>query len=378
MVRMIRSLMAIAIGIGVATPVASIAEPTTRTGTETVFVMTNNANKNEVLAYTRTAYGEFFENHRYATGGRGSGGVNDPLGSQGSLTLSADHSWLFAANAGSGTVSVFRVLRGALILTDNAPSDGSEPVAVAQRQNLVYVLNAAGSGSVVGFYLGYNGRLQEIRDSTTYLSAAGAGGASITISPDGQFLAVTERVANNIDLFRIQPNGTLAPIVVNPSAGPGTFAAAFAPDGKLIVSETGPAGAVNASAISSYLVSQDGTLTAVSQSVPTFGSANCWNAITPDGQYVYVSNAASSTISGFTIGKNGSLSPIGATVVGTNPAGSGNLDIAVSGDGKFVFTLNSAGGTIGVFGIQADGTLNNLNEIEGLPKSVGYNGIAAL
>jgi 6-phosphogluconolactonase (cycloisomerase 2 family) len=375
MVRMIRGLMAIAIGIGVAAPVASIAEPITGTGN--FYVMTNDASRNEVIAYKRVGYGEFIESHRYYTGGRGSGGVNDPLGSQGSLTLSADHALLFAANAGSGTVSVFRVFGGILLLTDTEPSGGSEPVAVAQRQNLVYVLNAAGSGSVVGFYLGNNGRLQQIKDSTMYLSAAGTGGASITISPDGQFLAVTEKVANSIDIFRIEGNGKLAPIVVNQSADPGTFAALFAPNGKLIVSETGPAGAVNASTISSYSVLPDGKVSAISQGVPTFGMANCWNAITPDGKRVYVSNAASSTISGFTIGKDGSLTPIGSTVVGSNPQGSGNLDIAVSGDGKFVYTLNSAGGTVGVFGVQADGTLSNLGEIEGLPKSVGYNGIAA-
>jgi hypothetical protein len=38
----------------------------------------------------------------FPTGGRGSGGVTDPLGSQGSLTLSQDHSLLFAVNARNG------------------------------------------------------------------------------------------------------------------------------------------------------------------------------------------------------------------------------------------------------------------------------------
>jgi 6-phosphogluconolactonase len=376
MVRGIRGLVTIMLGAGLISPAVSIAQHTT--GTTTVFVMTNNADKNEIIAYERAADGGLLESHRYDTEGRGSGGVTDPLGSQGSLTLSSDHSLLFAANAGSGTVSVFRVQHGGLSFVDKTPAGGSEPVAVAQWQNLVYVVDAAGSGNVVGFYLRHDGRLQPIQNSTAFLSASGAGGASITISPDGQFLVVTERVANNIDVFRIQADGTLAKTVISPSAGPGAFAASFAPDGKLLVSETGPAGTVNTSAISSYSVLPGGTLSAVSQSVPTFGSANCWNAITPDGKYVYVSNSASSTISGFTIGKGGNLTPIGATVVGSNPAGSVNLDIAVSGDGKYLYSLNSGAGTIGVFAIQSDGTLNNVDEIQGLPKSVGFNGIAAL
>jgi Tol biopolymer transport system component len=65
------------------------------------------------------------------------------------------------------------------------------------------------------------------------------GESSISISPDGQTLAVEERLTSNIDTFHINPNGTLGSIVVNPSAGVGAFSGRFAPDGKLIVSETG-------------------------------------------------------------------------------------------------------------------------------------------
>src|SRR5579884_47686 len=52
-----------------------------------VFVMTNNADANEVIAYERTPNGTLQSPHKYSTGGRGSGGTVDPLGSQGSLTL---------------------------------------------------------------------------------------------------------------------------------------------------------------------------------------------------------------------------------------------------------------------------------------------------
>lgn len=377
MIRFTRGLLTIMAGVGLMTPMICAAE--SASNAETVFVMTNAADKNEVIAFHRASDGSFSEGNRYDTGGRGSGGVTDPLGSQGSVTLSQDHSFLFVANAGSGDVSVFRVLpNGFLFLTDREPSGGSEPLAVTQRQNLVYVLNAAGPGTVAGFQLDNWGHLRPIKNATAFLTASGSGGASISISPDGQFLAVNERIANNNDLFSIHPDGTLGPIVVNPSASPGTFSARFAPDGNLIVSETGPANASDASAISSYSVLAGGTLSVVSQSVPTFGNANCWNAITPDGTKVYVSNSASSTIAGFAIGKGGALTPIGSTIVATEPAGSTNIDLTTSGDGKYVYTLNSGTGTIGVFAIQSNGTLNNLGEIQGLPKSAGMNGIAAL
>jgi 6-phosphogluconolactonase len=115
----------------------------------------------------------------------------------------------------------------------------------------------------------------------------------------------------------------------------------------------------------------------VSQGVPTLGAANCWNVVTPDGRWVYVSNAGSSTISGFAIGSKGTLTPLPGTVVGENPAGATNLDIAVSADGKYLYTLNSGSGTIGSFAIQQNGTLTNIGEAGDLPIFAGFNGIAA-
>lgn len=340
-----------------------------------VFVMTNDADANAVVAYERTPYGTLQSPHRYETGGRGSGGTVDPLGSQGSLTLSEDGSLLFAANAGSGTVSVFRVLGSRLALIDRTPSGGSEPNAIAQHGRLVYVLNTAGSSSVVGFRL-FDGKLVRIPESQRFLSGNFANSASLAFSPDGRFLVVTERTSNSIDVFRVQPDGRLSAIAVNPSAGPGAFAAVISPNGTVIVAETG-AGGPASSAASSYTIAPDGKLLPVSVSVPTLGAANCWNVVTPDGRFVYMSNAGTSSIAGFEIGARGTLRPIGSTIVGMNPAGSANLDITVSSDGRFLYSLNAATGAVGMFGIVNDGSLVNLGTVGGLPAAAGLNGIAA-
>jgi 6-phosphogluconolactonase (cycloisomerase 2 family) len=342
--------------------------------------MSNAASKNEVIAFERAANGTLGESVSYDTHGRGSGGITDPLESQGSLTLSHDRSLLFAVNAGSGDITIFNVHKShALSFLSKTPSGGAQPSAIAEFNGLVYVLNSGGAGSLVGFHLDNGGRLEQIKNSTAFLTGTTTGGASLAFSPDGQFLVATERVANNIDVFHIQPDGTLSPIVVNPNPAPGTFSVAFAPEGAAIVSETGPAGATNGSTISSYKVNANGTVTAITHSLATFAAGNCWNAITPDGRWVYVSNSGSDNISGFNIGKDGSLTPIGGTVLGNNPSGSHNVDIAVSADGKFVYTINSQSGNIGVFAInQQDGSLTSLGQAGDLPKSVGFNGIAAL
>jgi 6-phosphogluconolactonase (cycloisomerase 2 family) len=340
--------------------------------------MTNAADRNEVISSNRAADGSLQENRRFATGGRGSGGNNDPLESQGSLTLSQDHRLLFAVNAGSGEISVFRVHGADLSLADKELSGGSEPNAVAQNGHLVYVLNAGGSSNVVGFQLNDDGRLRQIPNSLSFLSTNTSGAASLAFSPNGQFLLVTERETNDIDVFSVQSNGTLSPIVINPSAGPGVFSVSFAPNGTALVVETGPAGGTNASAITSYAVASNGTLTPISTSVPTLGAATCWNAITPNGEWVYTSNAGTSTISGFTIAANGALIPLSGTVLGTNPTGATNLDIAVSSDSKFLYSLDGKIGMISVFGIGPEGLLTNLGTIGGLPANVGFNGIAAI
>src|SRR3984885_12325577 len=257
MSRVTRSLLMIMLAIGAASPILCAGQGN---NTGAVFIMTNDAKKNQVIAYERAANGTLSDGIAYNTNGRGSGGTTDPLESQGSLTLSQDHSLLFAVNAGSGTVSVFSVHKANLTFLNKTASEGVQPSAVAESGGLVYVLNSGGAGSVVGFHLDFGGQLTPLESSTQFLSANDVAGASIAFSRNGQFLLVTERLTNNIDVFRVKSDGTLAPVVLNPSPGAGAFSVSFAPNGDAIVSETGLATATNGSAVSSYSILPNGTL----------------------------------------------------------------------------------------------------------------------
>jgi 6-phosphogluconolactonase (cycloisomerase 2 family) len=376
MSKAVRGLLTIAFAAGILTSTMHAADNLFGSA-GTVFVMTNDAAKNEVLAYQRLFDGRLTLKERFATGGRGSGGTTDPLQSQGSLIISQDHNLLFAINSGSGTISSFHILGGLPILVDQEPTGGSEPVAVAEHDGTVYVLNAGGNGAIVAFRADNLGRLRQIRNSTTHLTATHSGGSSISVSPDGKTLAVIEKVPNNIDTFPIKNDGTLGAVVINHSVPPGVFAAVFTPAGKLIVSENQPGG-TDISSISSYTINANGSITAISQSLPTRGDGNCWNVITPDGKYVYVDNSATSTVAGFLVAPDGTLTPIAGTILGNNPAGTINLDLTTSTDGKFLYTINSGTGSISIYRINADGTLLGFGDIDGLPKTVGFNGIAAL
>jgi len=373
----LRGILTVGLSLGALASTMHAADNFFGNSASTVFVMTNDVEKNEVLSYQRLSNGRLTLKGRFATGGRGSGGTTDPLQSQGSLTLSQDHNLLFAINSGSGTISSFHLLHGLPILIDQEISGGSEPVAVAENNGIVYVLNAGGNGAIVAFRTDGFGRLHEISNSTVHLTATHSGGSSISVSPDGKTLAVIEKVPNNIDTLPIHHDGTLGDIVVNHSVTPGVFSAVFSPGGKLIVSENQPGG-TNISSISSYTINADGTIAAITQSLPTFGDGNCWNVITPNGKWVYADNSATGTVAGFSVGTNGALTPIAGTILGTNPSGATNLDIAVSVDGKYIYTINSGEGSVSIYSINPDGTLNNRGDIDGLPNTVGFNGIAAL
>ncbi len=375
MTRAIRTLLILSLALA-SFPVLSQAQASH--DPRAVFVMTNGADKNEVISFARKSDGSLIGRHIFATGGRGSGGVTDPLGSQGSLTLTNDHSFLLAVNAGSGEISVLRVFGSALFLVSKVPCGGSEPVAVAEHGHLVYVVNAGGASNVTGFLLDSAGQLKPIPGSTVFLTTANSGASSLSFSPDGKFLLVTEKLTNNIDAFPVQNNGTLGTLVANPSAGPGLFGILFAPNGTALATQTGPAGSSGESAISSYAVETGGSLSAISANVPTDASATCWHVVTPNGKFVYTSNPGSGTISGFSIAANGTLTPIASTVVATLPAGSANLDIAVSSNGKFLYTLDSGTGMVSVLSINSDGTVTIDGDVPGLSANAGYNGIAAM
>src|SRR5215468_7944371 len=115
---------------------------------------------NQVLMYSRAQDGALSLLGRFNTGGQGSGPsirfAGDGLGAAHSVELSQDRRWLFVTNFGSDDVSVFRVSKRGLDLTDIAstrpsgdPSAGF-PNSVTQHGDLVYVLNSGGAGSITG------------------------------------------------------------------------------------------------------------------------------------------------------------------------------------------------------------------------------------
>jgi 6-phosphogluconolactonase (cycloisomerase 2 family) len=340
---------------------------------ERLYIQTNSTGENEIVVFNRSADGTLLPGGRFRCDGFGTGVTIGPaaaaINSQGSVALSADGQYLFAVNAGSNDLSSFAVIEAGLRLVGKVPSGGPGPVSIGVYGTQLYVVDKFGIGGITGFTIEPAGQLSRLADSRRPLSDKGVEAAQVSFTPDGRFLIVTERATDRIVTYRIGPDGLPGQPESVKSSGPEPFGFAFDPKGRLIVSEAfddAPAG----SAVSSYQLDSSGSPVVISGSVPTHGTAACWIAITPNGNYAYTSNAVSGTISGFRIECDGSLVALdddGRT--GVTGEGSLPSDMVISGDGRNLYVLNGGSQTVGAFTVQSDGSLTPMPFAGGVPGS---------
>jgi 6-phosphogluconolactonase len=329
-----------------------------------VYSMTNADDGNEVVVYNRAANGALTLVGPVPTGGNGFGAGIDPLGSQGSLTLSPDGRWLLAVNAGSNDVSVFQVSPQGIELVDVVSSGGNFPVSLTIFHNLVYVLNAGPSPNISGFILSHTGGLVPLADSARSLGSGMF--AQVGFDPRGKVLVVTDREEHEILVYSVGKDGLPSDVpVTSPSNGLGPFGFIFDNRGNLLVSEAG------SGAVSSYEIMPDGTLQVITASELNGQIATCW--IAGKTRYAFTANTGSSSISSYAVeAASGAVSLIQA--VAWQEDGTLPIDSAISVGGRFLYTLNAGSGGIGIFQIKPNGTLVPLGEIGGL--SIFAQGIA--
>ena len=334
-----------------------------------VYTLSNEVAGNKVLAYSRSADGMLSFVKAYPTLGTGTGGG---LGSQGAVTLSDDNTILLAVNPGSNSVSSFTVSGKDLQLISTVPSGGILPTSVTIHDDLVYVLNAGGSGNVSGFMLDADGSLHPIDNSSRPLSSSAAGAAQVSFVQDGKAIVVTEKATNKIISYTIDMNGMAGSMHFLTSANPTPFGFAVGMDGRIYVSEA-VGGAPGASTVSSYMVGVNGVITLIDGPNSAGETAACWVVLTNNEKYVYATNTGSNTLSSFRAANNGSLDILAA--VAANYSVSGPIDAAMSNNSKFLYVLNSGNESISAFAGSSDGGLEYLQTVMGLPD--GAAGLAA-
>jgi 6-phosphogluconolactonase len=326
---------------------------------DAVYLQTNDAEKNEVVAFRRQGDGKLSPLGSYATGGRGSGKPH--LASQSSIVVGGDR--LLVVNAGSDDVSLFGLEAGGLSLLDRASSGGSQPTSVALHGSLTYVLNAGGEPNAFGFTIDES-RLAPTGDTR---ALPGADPAQIGFTPDGGRLVVTDRATDA--LLELPVAGGDA--VRHPSSGATPYGFDFTRDGTLVVTEAF-GGTVGAAAASSYAAG----LRPVSKSVANTRSEVCWAAVTNDGRHAFVTNFGDGTISSYAIGADGSLELVDAVAGSTVLGEKGVRDEALSADGRFLYALDAEARKIFAFKVRDDGRLDPIGDFDGLPATAA--GLAAV
>ena len=357
-----------------------------------VYAMSNDATSNKVFAWRVSQNGALSSIGRFATHGNGTGTAEtpgsgpvdgiDPLASQGSLTLSPNGHFLFAVNAGSASVSVFRVHgNGELRLTDVEPTHGTNPVSVTAWGKWVYVANvndpgAGNPSTITGFKFRDDGTLMPIPHSTRGLSAPNARPSQVSIYPDGSQVVVTERETNAISVFSVHRDGTLSDPSVTPSPRPVPFGFDFTNRNVFVVSEAA-AGDPAGSSASSFRLHDSAMATVISGGVLNGQMASCWTTASPNGTRAYVSNTLSNTVSTYAVAQNGTLS-LRQAAAPTDGAGSAPIDAGISSNGRLFFQLLGGKGTIAVYNTDLHGDLHLIAvRATGLP-TLGSQGLAVL
>ena len=344
----------------------------------TVYVQTNQSSGNKVNVYLSLHNGSLTLLNSYSTQGTG---TDMGLGSQGALAFSRGGTILLVVNAGSNDVSVFSVFGAGLIFMDKVSSGGTKPVSITAHGKLVYVLNAGGSGNISGFYVTEKGHLDPIPNSTKYLSNNGVGNApgpaQVSFNPSGNILIVTEKPTNKILSYTVGADGVANGPNIFSSAGNTPFGFSFRNNRQFMVSEAF-GGAADSSAVSSYSVSNDGTVSLIDGPVFTTETAACWVVVTKNNRYTYTTNTGSGTITGYRIRYDGSLNLLNTDGV-TADLGSGTspIDMALSNNSRYLYCLNSGTHTISSLSVNYNGSLTpiNLSAVTGLP--AGTAGILA-
>ncbi len=389
-----------------------------------VFAGTNDLENNEIASFSRGSDGTLTHVGNFSTGGAGStefdGGEGlDPLISADSIVVTEDEQFLLTVNAGSDTISSFRINDDfSLELISVIDSGGVGPNSVAVQNGYVFVTNidrdgiALGDpdtprgepndeGNVVGFRISDSGELS----ATGYSADLDNRPANIGFNAEGNTILVSSITSGSAAL-------------TGPNAEASLYSFAVDSDGALSLSDTGtptlrgnaegrnlpsaidfdvqtiggnefvvvtearefnsegapPAlPALQAGSVTVYQLAADGGLTITESDLATtdgdpaapnaFGADGqqltaCWIDFGHDGSTFYVSNAINATISSFTLNPDGTVTLIDV-VAAAGTSGFAEEGVAIDGPTTF-------GTTDGFIDLDVSPDGNQLYQLAGL------------
>jgi 6-phosphogluconolactonase (cycloisomerase 2 family) len=272
------------------------------------------------------------------------GGKGDPsVGGFQSHALVAGKGRLYAVNPGDGTVSSLAIHDdGSLQRLCTVSSGGTRPVSLAVCGGLLYVANeGAPPGTMpalpanyTGFHINHDGRLAPIAGSTVAIKDGDSPG-EILFNHNGKRLIACRLGGNVIDSFDVDEAGRL----VNASSikQPGPFGAIFHPvrHNSFMVAlanpDAGPPGVV------ALDLAGKGAPTVINAAINPAQMDPCWLAITQDGRHLWASAFIPMSLTLYSVSPNGSLTEVSQNL--PSPGPNGSTDIALDSDDRFLYRL---------------------------------------
>src|SRR5215831_15956369 len=229
------------------------------------------------------------------------------------LAVFSDGQFLFAANAGSSNVAVFRINQSSGFLTplpgspfstgQNASTGMSLAETVAPGGKFLYATNDA-AGTISIFSIAHDGTLTLTSFSPVPTDPSRDGPGAMAVRSSGKYLAVALPGVNKVAVFAIGTAGRLTPVPDSPFSGTGN---GLVTGVDFNCGETILFGAEannSESIVDVYSVAHNGALSPIPGSPFIFGNgAKNSNVVlySPAGPFVFVSNQFSSTITDFAV-----------------------------------------------------------------------------
>lgn len=254
---------------------------------------------------------------------------------------------IYVAAQGNATVQALNVSlgNGNMNLLGNAFATGAMPyaIAVTPSLNTMFIDNNA-ANNIFAFTINSDGSINGV--STSAVAKTGSMPTGMAIDPAGKFLFVANEGSSNISVYSI--SGTsLTEVPGSPftTIVPGTTQATFPTS--VAVSATGNYLYVSnnfTGTVSAYSISSAGALTPLGPSPYTVGLAPSGLKIVPGGGFLYVANTGSNSVSAFAIcdkvvtscatptSPDGTLTPVTGS-----PFSAGLGPVAIDADPNFYF-----------------------------------------
>jgi 6-phosphogluconolactonase len=297
----------------------------------------------------------------FRTGGAGGGSSINP--EEIAVAIQGTAYFLYAANDGTGNISAFRIdsTTGFLVPVSGSPfpADGiGGNYSLASSPDGKYLYATSDSTNVIHIYaISSNGALAQV--GAPFPTGATVEGLKVTAN--GKFLVVGENSLTAVGVYSIGSSGTLTSVAGSPfpaSAPP--YDVEVSCGNLVFVADTG-------SLIDVYSISSSGSLTRVPGEPFANGttSTNGGLALSPNNQFLFVTDSFSNDISSLAVESDGALKQVpGSPFTTSNWTGG----VAVSHNGKFVY---SAFFTVAQVDGRSVGPNGKLSPVPGTPFSTG-------